>query len=104
MSEQIPAKEKLFCRNWFVADCRAFVAMEGGRSPTGIATNARRRKIHAAIAMAGSSNKNDEWQLQHRYMSMETMTGLAEQAPPIPKIEAGRGPATAPEFPPSWRT
>jgi hypothetical protein len=29
-----------------------------------------------------------KWQLQHRYMSLETMTGLAEEATSLPKIAA----------------
>jgi hypothetical protein len=52
LSEQFPAKDK-WCSAGFgiVGTCRVFVAMEGGRSPTGIATNTRRRKIQAASAM-----------------------------------------------------
>ncbi|MCI4684622.1 IS256 family transposase [Rhodoblastus acidophilus] len=32
--------------------------------------------------------QNDEWQLQHRYMSLETMAGLADEAAAPPKIAA----------------
>ena len=32
--------------------------------------------------------QNDEWQLQHRYMSLETMAGLADETAAPPKIAA----------------
>ena len=42
------------------------------------------RRLVGAILL----EQNDEWQLQHRYMSLETMTGLAEVATSLPKIAA----------------
>jgi transposase-like protein len=40
------------------------------------------RRLIAAILL----EQNDEWQLQHRYMSLETMAGLADEAAAPPKI------------------
>ena len=42
------------------------------------------RRLVGAILL----EQNDEWQLQHRYMSLETMAGLADEAAPPPKIAA----------------
>jgi transposase-like protein len=42
------------------------------------------RRLVGAILL----EQNGEWQLQHRCMSLETMTGLAEGATPLPKIAA----------------
>ena len=42
------------------------------------------RRLVGAILL----EQNDEWQLQHRYMSLETMAGLADEAAAPPKIAA----------------
>jgi putative transposase len=42
------------------------------------------RRLVGAILL----EQNDEWQLQHRYMSLETMAGLADEAAAQPKIAA----------------
>ena len=42
------------------------------------------RRLVGAILL----EQNDEWQLQHRYMSLETMAGLADEAATPPKIAA----------------
>ncbi|MCI4681315.1 IS256 family transposase [Rhodoblastus acidophilus] len=42
------------------------------------------RRLLGAILL----EQNDEWQLQHRYMSLETMAGLADEAAAPPKIAA----------------
>ncbi|MCW2273516.1 transposase-like protein [Rhodoblastus acidophilus] len=55
------------------------------------------RRLVGAILL----EQNDEWQLQHRYMSLETMAGLADEAAAPPKIAArSRGATIAPQFPP----
>jgi transposase-like protein len=42
------------------------------------------RRLVGAILL----EQNDEWQLQHRYMSLETMAGLADEPAAPPKIAA----------------
>ena len=42
------------------------------------------RRLVGAVLL----ERNDEWQLQHRYMSLETMAGIADEAAAPPKIAA----------------
>ncbi|PPQ34576.1 IS256 family transposase, partial [Rhodoblastus acidophilus] len=42
------------------------------------------RRLVGAILL----EQNDEWQLQHRYMSLETMASLADEPASPPKIAA----------------
>ena len=42
------------------------------------------RRLVGAILL----EQNDEWQLQHRYMSLETMAGPADEAAAPPKVAA----------------
>ena len=42
------------------------------------------RRLVGAVLL----ERNDEWQLQHRYMSLETMAGIADEAAAPPKITA----------------
>jgi transposase-like protein len=75
------------------ADVLSFTAFRCAHRPTLPSTNPIERlnkevKRRADNVGAILLEQNDDWQLQHRYMSLETMASLVDVAAPPPEIAA----------------